>query len=190
MCSKGSSAAQQAWGGRDLDVALTSASLKWEPKQAASLSTPYFGNRLPASQLALKATGLQGQDETGCQEAQEQNKAALLHKRQPETLKPCEDTPRMVCSGGLLSHLKDIPFSLIKKNQKEGLWLCSAFGFGWGLGKRKHCFDEGKGAENLDPKALFILLLHYTQVHHMRSPSKPPFMWHPVVPLLKQLKML
>lgn len=64
-----------------------------EPQQAASLFTPCFGNRLPRSQVALKATGLQGRDEMGCQEPQEQNKAALLHKRQPETLKPCKDTP-------------------------------------------------------------------------------------------------
>lgn len=139
-----------------------------EPKQAASLFTPCFGNGLPPPQLALKATGLQGGHEMGCQEAQEQNKAALLHKGQPETEALWGHT-RMMCSGGILPHLKDIPVSLRKTSQKEGLWLCSAFSFGWGLGRRKYC--EEKGVENLDPKAL---VFYFSATLYTSSPHEKP----------------
>lgn len=68
-----------------------------------------------------------------CQEAQEQDKAAILHKGQHET-EAMQGQTTMMCSGCILPHLKDIPFSLMKTSQKEGLYLCSAFGFGWGGG--------------------------------------------------------
>lgn len=151
-------------------------------------SSPFFGNRLPPSQLALKATGLQGQDElpggTGAGQSSYPAQGAAWNWSHART--DHDDVlwmyPAPPERHTIQSH----------ENKPKGRFV-SVFSF-WvwmgGWGRRKYCFDEEKRAENLDLKVLSFLFFYYTQVHHMRSPSKPQFMWHPVVPFLKQLKTL
>lgn len=97
--------------------------------------------------------------------------AARRHRSR--TKQPPEQGAAWNWNYGRTHHLKGIPFSLIKTSQKKGLWMCSAFSFGWGLGRRKYCFDEGKEAENLDPK-LLVCFFFFSATLYTSSPHEKP----------------